>query len=105
MRNKGQGGVLAVRAAFISEPKTSRLYWKRVDRNKRPLERGVWKKVTKTGLVKGREAMVAMKTKPAMAVEEMSEEGVQESILHKDLHRIRTFKVNSLKSSLDIPRQ
>lgn len=47
MRNKGQGGVLAVPAAFISEPKTSRLYWKRVDRNKRPLERGVWKKVTK----------------------------------------------------------
>lgn len=48
--------------------------------------------------------MVAMKTKPAMVVEEMGEQGTQKSILHKDLHRTRTFKVNSLMSSLYIPR-
>lgn len=75
-RNKGQGGRLTVGTAFISEHKTSRLYWKRVARNKRALERDVWKKVNKgtkgkTGLVKGQEAMVAMKTKQAMAVDEM----------------------------------
>lgn len=48
MKNKGRGGVsLTVCAAFISEHKTSRLSWKRLDRNKRALERDVWKKVNK----------------------------------------------------------
>lgn len=37
----------ALCAAFISELKTSRLSWKRVDKNKGVLERDVWKKVNK----------------------------------------------------------